>query len=147
MSTDACNDPDAGIETCPCPGNASFCSTAAAVDLDRSIEVAVLDDGDPVLQSLRDELRPQTPELDGILGTQALGSLRLEFDYLNNRMVMRCLAGEGCETLPAVRNKGVLPKLEQCRAREDALPDGGSAPDGGPADAGTADGGLADGGA
>jgi hypothetical protein len=150
MSRDQCNDPDAGIETCPCPGNARFCSTAAAVDLKSSIDVAVLDDGDPVLQSLRDELRPQTPELDGILGTQALASLRLEFDYLNNRMVMRCLVGGPCTTLPAVRNKGALSKLEVCRAREEALPDAGPGDagpgDGGPGDGGPADGGPGDGG-
>jgi hypothetical protein len=132
MSTRACEDPESGISPCPCPGQAPFCSTAAAVDLDRSIDVAVLDDGHPVLQALRDELRPEAPELDGILGTQALGPLRLELDYFNDRMVMRCMAGEECETLPAVRNEGTIPALEACRMQ---------AADAGAADAGPADGG------
>jgi hypothetical protein len=137
MSTRACEDPESGISPCPCPNQAQFCSTAAAVDLDRSIDVAVLDDGHPVLQALRDELRPEAPELDGILGTQALAPLRLELDYLNDRMVMRCLAGEECETLPAVRNEATLPALEACRAQaaDAGAPDGG-APDAGASDAG-----------
>jgi len=143
MAGEKCTDPDAGIESCPCPDGSDFCSTAAAVDLDRSIEVAVLDDGDPVLQSLRDELRPKTPELDGILGTEALASLRLELDYINNRMVMRCLVGPHCDTLPAVRNKGVLARLKECAEREQELP-GDGIPDGGLPDGGMPDGGTAD---
>jgi hypothetical protein len=123
MSTRACEDQGQG--PCPCPNQAQFCSTAAAVDLDRSIDVAVLDDGHPLLQALRDELRPEAPELDGILGTQALAPLRLELDYFNDRMVMRCMAGEECETLPAVRNQATLPALEACRAQETPVDGGG----------------------
>ena len=126
MSVNACEDPDSGIDECPCPNQATFCSAAAAVDLNRSIEVAVLDDGHPLLQALRDELRPEAPELDGILGTQALTSLRLELDYLNDRMVMRCLVADGCETLPAVRSEAALPLLEACRLADDLPPDGGA---------------------
>ena len=121
--------------SCPCPDDAEFCSSAAAVDLDRAIDVAILDDGHPVLQTLRDELRPETPELDGLLGTRALSSLRLELDYLNNRMLMRCeLTGE-CRTLPAVRSREAREALDRCRDREDV--------DGGLADAGI-DAGLPD---
>jgi hypothetical protein len=135
MSARACDDP--GLADCPCPDQARFCSTAAAVDLDRSIDVAILEDGHPVLQALRDELRPETPELDGILGTAALASLRLEFDYLNDRMLMRCEVGDGCRTLPAVRSLAALDALDACRAQEELRPDGGAAAvDAGAADAG-----------
>jgi hypothetical protein len=121
--------------SCPCPDQAEFCSTGAAVDLDRTIDVAILDDGHPVLQTLRDELRPETPELDGILGTQALSSLRLELDYINNRMLMRCELTEQCRTLPAVRSQEAREALDRCREREEL--------DGGVADAGL-DAGLSD---
>ncbi|HWM86629.1 MAG TPA: hypothetical protein VNO33_12345 [Kofleriaceae bacterium] len=144
MATRACEDPDSGIaDDCPCPGQASFCTASAAVDIDRSIEVAVLDDGHPVLQALRDELRPEAPELDGILGTRALASLRLELDYLNDRMVMRCMVGDDCETLPAVRNEAARDHLDRCREQEAMLTDAGPPGDGGllPPDAG-ADGGA-----
>ena len=137
MAARACDDPDAGLATCPCPDQAPFCSTAAAVDLDRTIDVAILDDGNPVLQTLRDELRPETPELDGILGTAALASLRLELDYLNNRMLMRCERSAGCRTLPAVRSPESRDALDRCRAREEDRIDGG-------VDAGAVDAGLAD---
>jgi hypothetical protein len=139
MSDRQCEPPDP-LPPSPCPDGARFCSTAAAVDLDRSIEVAVLDDTNSVLQALRDELRPEAPELDGLLGTDALASLRLELDYFNNRMLMRCEEG-GCRTLPAVRSEAAAARLCRCRDRDAGLPD--AAPDG--ADAG-ADGGPADGG-
>ncbi len=131
MSVNACEDPDSGVDDCPCPNQGTFCPAAAAVDLNRSVDVAVLDDGHPLLQALRDELRPEAPELDGILGTQALASLRLELDYFNDRMVLRCMVADGCETLPAVRNEEQLGKLEACRVQEGALPDGGAQVDAG----------------
>jgi hypothetical protein len=143
MASRACDDPDSGIGECPCPNGGNFCSTGAAVALDRSIDVAVLDDGHPVLQALRDELRPQTPELDGILGTAALSSLRLELDYINDRMVMRCLSPDGCQTLPAVRSTQARDDLDACREEEEDLPDAGPPGDGGL----VPDGGLVDGGA
>jgi hypothetical protein len=132
MAARACDDPDAGVDECPCPNQASFCPTAAAVELERSIDVAILEDGHPVLQALRDELRPETPELDGILGTQALASLRLELDYFNDRMVMRCMLAGACKTLPQVRSVAALGRLDDCRAAEELLPDGGPVGDGGP---------------
>jgi hypothetical protein len=131
MSVNACEDPDSGIDNCPCPNQGTFCPAAAAVDLDRSVDVAVLDDGHPLLQALRDELRPEAPELDGILGTQALTSLRLELDYLNDRMVLRCMVADGCRTMPAVRSEGAVSGLKACRAQEGALPDGGAGTDAG----------------
>jgi hypothetical protein len=137
MSARLC-EPGGDLEdSCPCPDGSDFCSTAAAVDLKRSIDVAILDDDHPVLQALRDELRPEAPELDGLLGTAALASLRLELDYLNDRMLMRCQVGGECTTLPAVRNEQALDALQTCRDAEAALPDGGlplvdAGPDGGP---------------
>ncbi len=119
-----------GNASCPCTDPSGFCPAAAAVDLERPIDVAILDDGDPLLQALRDELRPETPELDGILGTAALTSLRLELDYVNDRMIMRCLEGP-CITLPAIRSRPALATVQSCQALEAMQPDAGPAADGG----------------
>jgi hypothetical protein len=125
MSVRACEDEDAGLRNCPCPDGDEFCRTAAAVDLTGPVEVAVLDDNHPLLQSLRDELRPGRPEVDGILGARAMAPLRVEFDYPNGRVVMRCRLPETCITRPAVRSRTEQENLERCRGEDLAIPDAG----------------------
>lgn len=127
MSVAACTSGGEGgpVVPCPCPDGDTFCRTAAAVDLSGPIAVAVVPDDHPLLQSLRDELRPERPELDGVLGAGALSRLRVELDYPNGRMVARCRVPIGCKTLPAVRSESSLIDLERCRSEDLALPDAG----------------------
>jgi hypothetical protein len=105
---------------CPCALSEDTCKAAAAVEVNRTIEVAVVEDTVPLLQGLRDELRPAVPELDGILGIDALRALRVEFDSPNNRLMMRCLDTEFCTTRPQVRSQSNLAALDECREAEDA---------------------------
>lgn len=82
------------------------CGAPATVELSPAarIPVVVVADDDPTLQALRAELRPDQPEVDGILGVDALRALQLDVDYPNNRLLARCGAGAGaaCATRPTL---------------------------------------------
>jgi hypothetical protein len=58
-------------------------SSAAYLELNGQIPVAVIADDDPLLQALRFDVRPEGPELDGLVGAGALGRSRVEIDYLS----------------------------------------------------------------
>jgi hypothetical protein len=113
----SCDDP---VVDCPCSMSQDTCKAAAAVEINRTITVAVVDDTIPFLQGLRDELRPTVPELDGIIGVDAMRELRVEFDSPNSRLMMRCLDTEFCTTRPQVRSQSNLAALDVCRAAEEA---------------------------
>jgi hypothetical protein len=81
--------------------NQSSCGAPATVELGASITVVVVPDDDPTLQALRAELRPDQPEVDGLLGTKALAALQLDVDYPNNRLLARC-RGAACTARPTL---------------------------------------------
>jgi hypothetical protein len=146
LSTGSC---ESEAPPCPCPDGELFCRAAAGIDLAGPLPVAILPDDHPLLQSLRDELRPSYPELDGVIGAAALAPLRLGLDYPNGRLVMRCLDASSCTTRPAVRSRASIPALERCRTSEvNSVPDAGpiEPPDAGPVDAGPPDAAPPDGG-
>ncbi|MGE0550463.1 MAG: hypothetical protein AB7O24_09305 [Kofleriaceae bacterium] len=90
-------------QDCPCEDNASFCAVPAVTKLAPSSQISVLvvSDNNDTLQALRAELRPDQPEVDGILGTDMLFALEVDIDYPNNRVLMRCaVKGRGCTVLP-----------------------------------------------
>jgi hypothetical protein len=108
---------------CPCPDNEKSCKAAAAVELHHSIEILIVESGLPLLQALRDELRPEVPELDGVLGVQALKNLQVEFDFPNGRLHMRCKGVNECTTRPQVRSQNTLSALDECRLAEEEIRD------------------------
>lgn len=82
---------------------ATRCGAPAQVELvdsaileDDSIDVLVVSDTSPLLVGLRTELHPDTPEVDGIIGTQLLRRMQVDLDYPNNRVLLRCVAGKKC---------------------------------------------------
>jgi hypothetical protein len=85
-------------DDCPCNDGDTFCSAPAMVELFPlfQIPILVVDDSDPLLQALRVELRPDRPELDGILGADALTALELDLDYAHDRIVARCTDKTAC---------------------------------------------------
>ncbi len=104
----------------PCdrePRGALAENSAAHLDLEGRIEVAVIDDATPFLQGLRAEIRPQGPEVDGLIGARALAPARLEIDYFNTepRAIFSCEPGYPDDPLPAnaivCRSSGRCPRL------------------------------------
>jgi hypothetical protein len=116
MSYDLCSQKPEAVAQCPCEDNDLFCRTGAAVVIREPLNVLVIPDEEPFLQALREELRPLHPDVDGILGTQALNLLRVEFDYPGNRLLMRCNDPTRCLIRPQVRAYRELPAVQRCLA-------------------------------
>jgi len=86
-----------GID-CPCADGQTFCSVPAVVELAPTgrLTVLIVPNDNPTLQALRTELRPDRPEVDGILGSEALDALELDIDYPNGRLLARCVDRQTC---------------------------------------------------
>jgi len=88
--------PDLGLCGARCdvdPDNTGEAANSAAyLEISGQIPVAVVSDNDPFLQGLRFDVQPEGPELDGLVGANALGRSRLELDYLSSpaRAVFSC---------------------------------------------------------
>jgi hypothetical protein len=93
-------------------------NTAAYVELGGTIPVAVVGDTELYLQALRADIRPEGPEVDGLVGAGALGGARLELDYRSEQVraifscepdVQRpaCYAAGRCPRLPDHEQKHV----------------------------------------
>lgn len=85
-------------------------NSAAYLELGGAIPVAVISDDEPWLQGLRFDIRPEGPEIDGVLGAGALGPAHVQIDYRSNphRLIAACdgaarstcLAAGRCPRLP-----------------------------------------------
>jgi hypothetical protein len=84
-------------DDCPCSGE-NYCGVPAIVELAPAgrIPIVVVPDTEATLQALRTELRPDRPEVDGILGTDAIQALELDIDYTHDRLLARCVDRERC---------------------------------------------------
>lgn len=117
LSERKCNEAD----DCPCP-DAQICRVPAVVELApaATIPVIVVANDHPLLQALRTELRPRTPEVDGILGTGALAPTSIDVDPPNNRLLVRCEAA-GCVVRPELITEDLRDLVADCVARAQAL--------------------------
>jgi hypothetical protein len=130
LTVDHCEEGD----DCPCPEGAS-CQVPAIVQLvpGAPLDVLVVPDDDPTLQALRAEMRPESVEVDGILGTAALAAASLAVDVPHDRLLVRCEAA-GCTVRPQLVDDVDRALVDLCRDREV------DAPDATPIDAATIDG-------
>ncbi len=72
-------------------------------DKQLTITFAVVEDKSALLQGLRNELRPQTPDVDMVLGGSVLKNFILEVDYPGDRTILACASHRDpsqCEMLP-----------------------------------------------
>jgi hypothetical protein len=121
---------------CLCPEDQDFCRVAGmaeiAVPADPAgydgFAVAVVPDDNPTLQALRNELRPDLPEVSGILGINALADVIVDVDYPNDRMFLRCAPGVDdtrCVVRPWVLTRAFLDEQTRSCLPEDMTIDNG----------------------
>jgi hypothetical protein len=74
--------------------------------------VAIVDDGAAILQTLRGQVRPEGPEVDGIVGAGTLRNARVEIDYRSQpaRAIFSC---EVSAPMGACRAVGRCPRLPE----------------------------------
>jgi hypothetical protein len=97
---------DAGVSvppSCPCANGVEACAVGPSLESRRVLDVVIVEDTDPLLQGLRDELSPNLADLSGLIGIQAMASMIIDVDYPNGRTVARCSASDAtCAVRPAV---------------------------------------------
>ncbi|HEY5924831.1 MAG TPA: hypothetical protein VIV11_24290 [Kofleriaceae bacterium] len=102
-------------DDCPCT-DAVFCGVPALVELKPpfGISVLIVPDTEPTLHALRTELRPDRPEVDGILGTEALAALELDIDYAHDRLLARCVDRMTCGARVAMPTREFRTYVNSC---------------------------------
>jgi hypothetical protein len=99
---------------CPCKDGSDFCTVPAILELTSGdIDVLVVDDTDLTLQALRTELRPDQPEVDGILGTSVLRGAEIDVDYPHDRLLARC-AQASCIARPQLARTDDICQINRC---------------------------------
>lgn len=100
---------------CPCKNGDPFCNVPAILELTppHGIDVLVVPDDDPTLQALRTELRPDQPEVDGILGTNVLRGAEFDVDYPHDRLLARCRGGD-CSARPQLAESEDNCQINRC---------------------------------
>jgi hypothetical protein len=88
-------------------------NSAGYLELAGELPVAIIDDGERLLQTLRAAVRPDGPELDGILGAGALVDARVELDYPSQRAIFSCEASAPASDCRTVGRCPRLPKQGQ----------------------------------
>jgi hypothetical protein len=100
---------------CPCDNGDLFCDVPAVLELDQPLEFLIVGDGDRTLQALRTELRPDQPEVNGLLGTNALRVAEVDVDYPHDRLIARCPAGDPrCSARPELAREGDRCQINHC---------------------------------
>jgi hypothetical protein len=93
-------------------------NSAAYVELDEEVEVAIIEDTEPLLDAVRKEVLPEGPQIDGFLGATSLARTHVELDYLgkNTRAIFSCEAAGADTRCRAVARCPRLPGRGQTRA-------------------------------
>jgi hypothetical protein len=104
-------------DDCPCEDGTTLCGIPAIVETKPSVplDVLVIGDDDATLVALRTELRPDQPQVDGILGTEAIRALELDIDYPNDRVLARCNGAKAtCQIRPELYQEADRDHINEC---------------------------------
>lgn len=103
-------------DDCPCQPGSNFCGVPAVVELAPAggIPVLIVANAEPTLQSLRAELRSDQPEVDGILGSDAIRALQLDIDVIHDRLVASCTDRTVCGTRAALPDRQARSYVNGC---------------------------------
>ncbi len=113
-----------GADDCPCEDHTTMCGVPPIIEQTTPLAILIVPDTDPTLQALRTELRPDQPEVDGLIGTDVMRALELDIDYPNNRVLARCAADPTvCTTRPELYQASDRDFINACIA-----PTGASGP-------------------
>jgi hypothetical protein len=108
---------------CPCGRDSNdssrcttFCPVPAVIELapPGQLQILIVPDVDPTLQALRAELRPDQPEVDGILGADALKALELDVDYPHDQLLGRCIDSAACFARPEISSQCERALTQEC---------------------------------
>jgi hypothetical protein len=116
MDLGGCGSVEDSAGTCPCEDE-PFCRAGASGEMAGPIQVAVLEDEDPRLQGLRDELRPGVADVDGFMGMNVLRPFVTDFDYPHSRLIFRCDDAAGtttCVVRPRLPDASTRAALTSC---------------------------------
>lgn len=102
-------------DDCPCESTKNFCAVPAMLELTppAGVNVLVVPDTEPTLQALRTELRPDQPEVDGLLGTDVLRAAEIDVDYPHDRLIARCPGGN-CSARPQLAQEDDRCQINRC---------------------------------
>ncbi|MBA2540686.1 MAG: hypothetical protein H0V17_13695 [Deltaproteobacteria bacterium] len=102
-------------DDCPCEDGDRFCALPALTEIapPAGLELLVIPDNNATLQALRAELRPNQPEVDGILGTTALRSFEMDVDYPHDRVLTRCTTTD-CTMRTALPDESDRARVASC---------------------------------
>jgi hypothetical protein len=121
-------------DDCPCDDDNddddTFCAVPAVFELQPvgGIDALVIDDANSTLQALRTELRPDQPEVDGILGTHAIRDAEIDIDYPHDRVLGRCSAPPTGNTTDPCSARPALPERNDREQVQGCLPNAGAPP-------------------
>jgi hypothetical protein len=104
-------------DDCPCEDHTKMCGVPAIVEEAPAagLSILIVPDGDPTLQALRTELRPDQPEVDGIIGTDVMRELELDIDYPHDRVLARCTGAPAtCATRPELYQEADRESIVSC---------------------------------
>jgi hypothetical protein len=73
---------------------------ASIIELTQPLNIYIVDDAAPLMQSVNADIRPGAATVEGVLGTEVLARLVSAIDYPHSRFIARCASDADCIGYP-----------------------------------------------